>query len=51
MCHLNLVGIEMPFKSKVQQAYLFLKHPSIAKKWAKKYGVSKKLPKRVAKKK
>lgn len=28
----------MPFKSKKQRAYMFAKHPKIAKKWAKKYG-------------
>lgn len=26
----------MPFKSKAQQKYMFLKHPKIAKKWAHK---------------
>jgi hypothetical protein len=34
----------MPFKSKSQQRYMFAKHPTIAKRWAKKYGVSKHLP-------
>ena len=28
--------------------YMYAKHPKIAKRWAKKYGVSKKLPKRVS---
>jgi hypothetical protein len=28
----------MPFRSKKQRAYLFAKHPAVAKKWAKKYG-------------
>jgi len=28
----------MPFKSEKQQKYMFMKHPKIAKKWAKKYG-------------
>ena len=28
----------MPFKSAKQRAYLFAKKPSIAKRWAKKYG-------------
>lgn len=28
----------MPFKSKRQRAYMYAKHPKIAKKWAKKYG-------------
>lgn len=35
----------MPFQSKKQQAYMFAKHPKIARKWAKKYGVRKNLPK------
>lgn len=30
----------MPFRSVKQRNYLFMKHPDIAKKWAKKYGVS-----------
>ena len=34
----------MPFQSKVQQRFMFAKKPAIAKKWAKKYGVPKKLP-------
>lgn len=34
----------MPFKSKSQQRYMFAKHPQIAKRWAKEYGVSKSLP-------
>jgi hypothetical protein len=28
----------MPFKSARQRRYLFLKHPKLAKKWARKYG-------------
>lgn len=28
----------MPFKSFKQQAFMFAKHPKIAKKWADKYG-------------
>lgn len=36
-----------PFKSKAQQRFMFAKEPSIAKRWAKKYGVSKKLPERI----
>jgi len=28
----------MPFKSKKQRTFLFAKKPTIAKKWAKKYG-------------
>ena len=31
----------MPFKSLKQQRYLFMKHPKLAKKWAKKYGTLK----------
>ena len=34
----------MPFTSKAQQGYMFAKKPKIAKRWAKKYGVSKNLP-------
>lgn len=37
----------MPFKSKAQRAYLFAKHPSIAKKFAKHTPKGKKLPARV----
>jgi len=32
----------MPFKSYRQQRYMFLRHPKIAKRWAKKYGTLKK---------
>lgn len=39
----------MPFRSKAQQAFMFLKHPSIAKRWADKYGTPKNLPKHVKK--
>jgi hypothetical protein len=28
----------MPFKSKKQRAFMYAKHPKIAKRWAKKYG-------------
>lgn len=34
----------MPFKSKAQQGFMFAKHPAIAKRWAKEYGVPKNLP-------
>lgn len=34
----------MPFKSRKQRAFMFAKHPDIARKWAEKYGVPKKLP-------
>jgi len=32
----------MPFKSYKQQQYMFIHHPKIAKRWAKKYGTLKK---------
>lgn len=38
----------MPFQSRAQRAFMFAKHPNIAKRWAK-YGVSKNLPSRVKK--
>lgn len=28
----------MPFRSKKQRAFLYAKHPDIAKRWAKEYG-------------
>mgnify|MGYP001586209852 CR=1 FL=1 len=28
----------MPYKSKAQRAYMYAKHPEIAKEWDKKYG-------------
>jgi len=28
----------MPFKSMKQQRYMFMKHPKLAKEWARKYG-------------
>jgi len=34
----------MPFKSKAQQRFMFARHPEIAKRWAKKYGVPESLP-------
>ena len=34
----------MPFQSKAQMRFLYSKHPEIAKRWAKEYGVSKDLP-------
>ena len=37
----------MPFKSKAQMRYLYAKHPEIAKRWAKKYGVPEELPNKV----
>jgi len=39
----------MPFKSQAQRAYMFIHLPSIAKKWAEKYGPGKNLPKHVNK--
>ena len=41
----------MPFKSKQQQKFMFVKHPEIAKRWAKETKNIKKLPKKVSKKK
>ena len=34
----------MPFKSKAQQRFMFAKHPTIAKRWAKETKSIKKLP-------
>ena len=31
-------GIEMPYRSKKQRAYMHIHHPEIAKRWDKKYG-------------
>ena len=31
----------MPFKSAKQLRFMYAKHPDIAKRWAKKYGVPK----------
>jgi hypothetical protein len=28
----------MPFRSAKQRAFMYAKHPKLAKKWAKKYG-------------
>jgi len=41
----------MPYKSKAQVGFMHAKHPKIAKKWDKKYGVSKGMPMHVTKKK
>lgn len=38
----------MPFKSEKQRRYLWLKHPDIAKRWAKEYPNQKDLPMRVS---
>ena len=40
----------MPFKSKLQRAYLYANKPALAKKYAKKTPEGKKLPKKVKKK-
>lgn len=41
----------MPFKSKAQRAYMYAKHPDIAKRWEDTYGSGgKNLPKHVKKK-
>ena len=34
----------MPFKSQAQRSFMYLKHPKVAKEWAKKYGPQKDLP-------
>lgn len=36
----------MPFKSTKQMRYMFKNMPDIAKRWAKKYGIKKKKPKK-----
>lgn len=41
----------MPFKSKAQQRWMYKNKPDIAKRWEDKYGISKKMPMHVAKKK
>lgn len=41
----------MPFRSQAQKAFLWAKHPEIAKKWADEYPAQGKLPKHVPKKK
>jgi len=41
----------MPFKSSAQRAYLFAKHPKIAKEFASKTPKGAKLPKHAKKKK
>jgi hypothetical protein len=39
----------MPFQSRAQMRYMFARHPEIAKRWAKEYGVPKGLRERVRK--
>jgi len=34
----------MPFKSEAQRRYLWMEHPEVAKRWAKKYGTPRNLP-------
>ncbi len=41
----------MPYKSTAQMKFMHAKHPEIAKKWDKKYGVPKGMPMHVAIKK
>ena len=36
----------MPFKSEAQRRYMYSQQPEIAKKWRKKYGPQKNLPKK-----
>ncbi len=36
----------MPFKSKAQMKYLAINEPEVFKRWKKKYGVPKSLPKK-----
>lgn len=40
----------MPFESTAQQRLMFARHPKIAKRWAKKYGIPENLPERKARK-
>lgn len=37
----------MPFKSKAQMAFMYAKHPNIAKRWSKEYPIKSSLPERV----
>lgn len=41
----------MPFKSQQQRKFMYAKHPEMAKEWEEKTPKSKKLPKKVKKKK
>lgn len=34
----------MPFKSQAQEAFMYAKHPEIARKWSNEFGQPKKLP-------
>lgn len=38
----------MPFKSQAQRAFLYAKHPAIAKRWQKESGSQPNLPRKVA---
>lgn len=41
----------MPFRSKAHRAFMFARHPTIARRWAKKYGGGgSNLPARITKK-
>ena len=37
----------MPFKSKAQARFMYARHPKIAKRWNKEYGVPKNLPEKL----
>lgn len=37
----------MPFRSKAQMRFMFARHPGIARRWAREYGIPKELPERV----
>lgn len=40
-----------PFRSKAQRAFMYAKHPEIAKRWEDEYGPGKNLPEHVKAKK
>jgi len=40
----------MPFKSKKQMRYLFWRHPDIARRWVRRYGIPRNLPEKVKRK-
>ena len=37
----------MPFKSSIQEKFMYSQHPDIAKKWTEEYGQQKNLPRKV----
>ena len=41
----------MPYQSKAQARYMHARHPKIAARWDREYGVGKNLPERARKKK